>query len=91
VQIVKDMDTTKIIAVSNQYASNAQVTTWQTNTTEKKDLVMSDVSSVMEIILRIVRNVRSSRTYEGKHIHLSVWNNTFLPHKSDIPYKLNQA
>jgi hypothetical protein len=48
-----------------------QVTTLQTNATEKKDRVMTDVSSVLEIILRITRDVRSTRTYKRKHTHLS--------------------
>jgi hypothetical protein len=47
--------TLNVIAISNRDVSNAQVTTWQTNATEKKDLVMSDVSSTAEIILRITR------------------------------------
>jgi hypothetical protein len=53
VQTVKDMGTPKIIAISNRVGSNAQVTTWQTNATEKKDRVMSDVSSVIEIICEL--------------------------------------
>jgi hypothetical protein len=47
--------------------------TWQTNATEKKDRMMSDVSPVVEIILRITRDVRSTRTYKVKHTLLSVW------------------
>jgi hypothetical protein len=34
----KDMGTPKIIAIKNRDVSNAQVTTWQTNATEKKDV-----------------------------------------------------
>jgi hypothetical protein len=45
------MVTLKIIVISNWDASNAQMTTLQTNATEKKALVMSDVSPVVEIIL----------------------------------------
>jgi hypothetical protein len=54
-------------AISNRDASNAQVTTWQTNATEKNDLVMSDVPSVVEIALRITRDVRPTKTYKRKH------------------------
>jgi hypothetical protein len=50
----------------------AQVTTSQSNATDKKDRVMSYVSSVAEIILRIARDARLTRTYQGKHSHLSV-------------------
>jgi hypothetical protein len=49
---------------------------------QKKDLVMSHMSSVVEIFLRITRNVQSARTYKRKHIHLSAW---LLPHKSKNP------
>jgi hypothetical protein len=51
VQTVKDMGTPKIIAISNQDASNAQWITLQTSATEKKDLMMSNVVFVAEIIL----------------------------------------
>jgi hypothetical protein len=50
VQAVKDMGTAKVTAIQNQDASNVQVTTSQTHATEKKELVMSDVSSVVEIL-----------------------------------------
>jgi hypothetical protein len=66
------MGTLKIITISNRDASNVQVTTCQTSATEKKDRLMSDVSSVVEIILRITMDVRSTRTYKRKHTHLSV-------------------
>jgi hypothetical protein len=33
---------------------------------------MSDVSSVVEIILGITMDVRSTRTYKRKHTHLSI-------------------
>jgi hypothetical protein len=66
------------------------MTTLQTNATEKKALVMSDVSPVVEIILWITRDVQSTRTYKRKHTHISVWNNTLLPHKSNKPYTLNK-
>jgi hypothetical protein len=89
-QTVKDMGTPKIIANSNWDASNVQVTIWQTSATEKQDLVMSDVSSVVEIILRITRDVQPTKTYKRKHTHLSGWNNAFLPHKSNIPHTLDQ-
>jgi hypothetical protein len=59
------MGTPKIIAILNRDAPNAHAT-------EKKDLVMTDVSSMVEIILRITRGVRSIRTYKRKHTHLSV-------------------
>jgi hypothetical protein len=55
---VKDMVTPKITAISNRDESNVQVTIWQTNTTDMKYLVMSDVSSVVEIILQITRVVQ---------------------------------
>jgi hypothetical protein len=90
VQTVKDIGTPKIIAISNRDVSNAQVTSWQTNATEKKDRVMSHVSSVVEIILGIKRDVQSTWTYKRKHIHLSVWKYTLLLHKSNKPYALNQ-
>jgi hypothetical protein len=51
VQTVKEMDTPKIIAISNQDASNAQGTISQTNATEKKDPLIFDMSSVVEIFL----------------------------------------
>jgi hypothetical protein len=82
VQTVKDMDIPKIIAISNQDTLNSKMTTWQTNATEKKDLVMSNVSSVAEIFLRITRAVRSTMSYKRSRTHLSIWNNTLLPHKS---------
>jgi hypothetical protein len=72
VQTVKDVGTTKIIAFSNLDVSNAQANTWQTNATETTDRVMSDVSSVVEIILRITRDVRFTRAYKRKHTQLSV-------------------
>jgi hypothetical protein len=78
VKNVKDMGTPKIIAISNRDA------------TEKKDRVMSDVSSVVEINVRITREVRSTSTYKRKHTHLSVRNNTLLLNKSNKPYTLNQ-
>jgi hypothetical protein len=49
---------------------------------KKKDLVMSDVSSMVETILRITRDVWSTQSYKRKHTHLSVWNNMLLPQKS---------
>jgi hypothetical protein len=61
------MGTSKIIALSSPDTSNAQVTTGHTNANEKKDLMMSDVSSVVEIILRITRDVRSTKAYKRKH------------------------
>jgi hypothetical protein len=61
------MGTPEIIAASYQNASNVQVTTWQTSATENKDLVMSDVSSMLEIILQITRDVRSTKSYKRKH------------------------
>jgi hypothetical protein len=61
------MGTPKIIAISNRDASNVQ-----TKDTEKKDRLMSGVSCVVEIIQQITRDVRSTKTYKRKHIHLSV-------------------
>jgi hypothetical protein len=86
VQTVKDMGTASIIAISNRDALKTQVTTWQTSATESNDLVMSDVSSVVQIVLRITRNIRPTKTCKRKHTYLSVWNNTLLPHKSNKPY-----
>jgi hypothetical protein len=51
---------------------------------------MSDVPSVVEIILRITRDVRSTKTYKRKHTHLSGWNSTLFLHRSNKPYTLNQ-
>jgi hypothetical protein len=65
------MGTSKNIAISNRDAANALVTTLQTNATEKKDRVKSDVSSVVEIILRITMDVRSTKTCKRKHIPTS--------------------
>jgi hypothetical protein len=67
--------------------SNAQVTTSQTSTTEKKALLISNVSSVVEIFLRITRGIRSTKTYKRKH------NNSLFdssPHKSNKPYSINR-
>jgi hypothetical protein len=89
VQIFKDMGTPKIIAISNREARNAHVTIWQTSGTEKKDQVMPGVSSVVDIILRITRDVWSTRTNKRKHAHLFVWK-TLILHKSNKPYTLNQ-
>jgi hypothetical protein len=63
VQTVKDMGVPKIIAISNWDMSNVQVITWQTSATEHNDLVMSDVSSVEEIILLITRDVWCTNIY----------------------------
>jgi hypothetical protein len=51
---------------------------------------VDDVSSAVEIILRITRDVRSTGTYKRKLTHLSVSNNALLPHKSNKPYTLIQ-
>jgi hypothetical protein len=66
------MGTLKIIAVSNRNASRAQETTQQANATKKKDRVMSDVSSAVEIILLVTRDEQFTRTYKRKHTHLSI-------------------
>jgi hypothetical protein len=79
----------KNYCISNRDASNVQVTAWQTNATRKKD-EMSEVSSMLEIALRITRDVRSTKTYKRKPTHLYGWKNIILPHKLNIPYKLNQ-
>jgi hypothetical protein len=50
-QTVKDMGTPKIIATSNRDVSDAQIIASQTNAKETKDLVMSNVSSAVEIIV----------------------------------------
>jgi hypothetical protein len=84
------MGTPKIIATLNQDAWNVQVTIWRISATEKKDRVMSGVSSVVEIILQITRDVRSTKTYKRKHTNPFVWNNTLLLHKSNKHYTLNQ-
>jgi hypothetical protein len=75
------MGTTKIITILNRDALNWPVITWQTNASEKKDLVMPDVSSVAEITLPIIRYVRSTKSYKRNLTHISVWNNILLPHK----------
>jgi hypothetical protein len=62
VQTAKDMGIPEIIAISNQDAPNVQVITWWTNATEKKDLVISDVSSAVKIILWITRDVQSPKS-----------------------------
>jgi hypothetical protein len=51
-KLSRDISTPKIIVISN---------------IEKKDLVMSDVSSVVETILRITLNIRSTRIYKRKY------------------------
>jgi hypothetical protein len=62
------LGTPKIIAISNRDVSKAQVTTWQTNATEKKDGKMWLKSSS-----RITRNVRSTKSYKRKYYtHLSI-------------------
>jgi hypothetical protein len=66
VQTAEDIGTPKIIAISNRDVSNVRVTTSQT-----KDRVMSDVFSVVKIILRITMDVRSTRTYRIKLTYLS--------------------
>jgi hypothetical protein len=50
----------------------------------------SDVSSVVEIILQITIDVQSTKTYEKKHTHLSIWNNILILQTSNIPHTLNQ-
>jgi hypothetical protein len=71
-QTAKDRGTPKSTATLNQDVSIAQVTTQQINATKKKNRVMSHVSSVVEIILPITRDVWSTRTYKRKHTHLSI-------------------
>jgi hypothetical protein len=71
-----------------EYFHFTLLTTWQTNATEKKNRLMPDVSSVVEIFLRLTRDVRSTRTHKRKHAHLSVWNNTLFLHKSNKSYAL---
>jgi hypothetical protein len=61
------MGTPKIIAISNQNASNSNF-----NSTVEKDSVMYGVSSVVEIFLRITRDVRLTRAYKRKHTLLSI-------------------
>jgi hypothetical protein len=89
---LSDMGTPKIIAFSNRDESNARVTTWHSNATEKKkDLVMSNVTSVVEIILQVQWMYSLQRPMKKKkHTHLSGWNSTLIPHTSKITYKLNQ-
>jgi hypothetical protein len=48
--------------------------TWQTNANEKKDWVMSNVSSVVEILLQITRDVWSTRVYK-ENIPTSLFQN----------------
>jgi hypothetical protein len=47
---------------------------------------MSDVSSVVEIILRITRDVLSTGAYKRKLTHLFVPRYTLLSHKSNKTY-----
>jgi hypothetical protein len=82
VQTAKYTGTPKTTATLNQDVSNAA--------TEKKDWVMSNVSSMVEIILQITRDAWSTRTYKRKHTHVSVQRYTLLPHKSNKLYTLNQ-
>jgi hypothetical protein len=72
-QIVEDMGTPTIIAISKRDSSNVQVTTRQTNATKKKKN-----SSHVQCILcggnhpANYKGCRSTRTYKRKHTHLSV-------------------
>jgi hypothetical protein len=52
---------------------------------------MSDVSSVVEIILPVTKDVQSTKTYKRKHTHLSVRRYTLLPQKSNKSYALDQG
>jgi hypothetical protein len=51
---------------------------------------MFDVSSVVEIIPRITRDVWSTRIYKRKHTHPSVQKYTLLQYNSNKPYTCNQ-
>jgi hypothetical protein len=64
VQIAKGIGTPKTIVTSNHGASNAQVTIWQIGVTVRKDLVMFDVSYVVELIPQITRDVQSTKSHK---------------------------
>jgi hypothetical protein len=81
-QTVKDMDTAKI-AISNQDASNAEVTTSQTSATEMEALLISNVSSVVEIFLRITRGIWSTK----ENVPTSPFDSSCKKQKK--PYSLN--
>jgi hypothetical protein len=78
----------RIIATSILDAPNAQASTSQTNSTEKKDLVISHVSSVVGTILRISRDIQSIKSYKNilnssfETIHSSCTNQTYHTHST---------
>jgi hypothetical protein len=80
VQTVKDMDTQETIAISNSDASDVPVVTRKSSVNVKKDRVIFDVSSMVEIIPRITRDKWSTSIYKRKHTHLSVQKSTLLQH-----------
>jgi hypothetical protein len=48
---------------------NVQVAICQGSVTIRKDLVMSNVSYVLETIPQLIRNVLSTKSYRKKHTH----------------------
>jgi hypothetical protein len=86
---VKDMGTQKIIATLNQDVSMVPVIIRQSSANVKKDRVMFDVPSVVEIIPRITRDVRSTKTFKGNPTHSSVPKSTLLQHNFNKPYIRN--
>jgi hypothetical protein len=92
VQCVKhdSKGTPKSIAISSRDASNVQVTTGQTKVTKKKNGVMSDVSSVVEIILGITREFYGLQGPTKENILTFSFENIHSSHTSNKPYTLNQ-
>jgi hypothetical protein len=83
----------KLLSFQTYMVSNAQMTTWQTNPPEKKDLVMSNVSSVVEAILGIARDVRwSIKSYRNmpttpfETVHSYRTNQTYLYTQLGVTY-----
>jgi hypothetical protein len=81
-QNIEDMGIPKIIVISARDACKAQITNWQANDAGKK--VISGVLSVVEIILRTTKDLRSAMISKRRLAHLSVWNSTLLPLKSNL-------
>jgi hypothetical protein len=83
-QTAKYMGQPKTIVTSNLDEWNVQVTIWQTSVTVRKDLVMTDVSYVVETIPQITKGSLSTKSYMTKHNH-NERNNKILPQKPNVP------
>jgi hypothetical protein len=83
------MGTSKTIVTSNWDVSNVQVIIWQTSVTTTKDLVMFDVSYVVETTLQITRDVQSTKSYKKK-AYPPFWLKQYTPAQIKKSYKLNQ-